>query len=107
MANEYHYSVSLSILHPTVDPTAITALLAHLHPTQEVMVGTEMCRKDGKPMVPKRVAKQSHWEAQLHDEKRLYSGNRPMSEFLLDHLNELEKHRESLAQLRTEGRLAF
>jgi hypothetical protein len=105
MANEFHYSVSLSILHPTVDPKHITSLLVGLRPRIETMAGTERRTKDGKLIVPPRKAPLSHWLAGLHDEKRLYSGSEPISNFILERLTELEKHRDLFAELGKEGRV--
>ena len=105
MANEFHYCVSLSILHPSVDPKWITGLLPELHPNVEVKAGTERLDKQGKPFSPPRKAVFSVWLADLHTEEKLYSGSRPLSDFIGDRLTELEPHREVFAELRKEGRV--
>jgi hypothetical protein len=107
MANEFHYCVSLSILHPSADPKWISGLLTSLHPKIEVKAGSEKLDKKGKPIIPRRTVPLSHWLADLHEEERLYSGNVPISEFILSQLTELEKHRDVFLELGKEGRVAL
>ena len=107
MANEFYYSVSLSIVHPTVDPKSITRSMTPLSPSIETMAGTEKRTKDGALIIPVRKAALSHWLAELHDEDRLFSGDKPIDDFLLDELKKLEEHRELFRQLQQEGRVAL
>jgi hypothetical protein len=107
MANEFHYCVSLSIAHPSVDPKSITAVITSLRPKIETMAGSERRAKDGTTIVPQRKAALSHWLADLHDEKRLYSGDKAISEVILTQLEKLEKHTDFLSQLRHQGVVAL
>jgi hypothetical protein len=107
MANEYYYCVSLSIVHPSVDPKSITAAITCLKPKVETMAGTERRRRDGTLIVPNRKAQLSHWLAELHQEKRLYSGDTPISDFIFKQLDKLEKHRALFDSLRQEGIVAL
>jgi hypothetical protein len=107
MANEYYYCVSLSIIHPRVDPKSITTSIKTLDPKIEVMAGTERRRKDGTPVIPSRTAALSHWLADLHAEERLYSGTTPISEFILEKLADLETCRDLFAEIRQEGEVAL
>ena len=107
MANEFYYSVSLSIVHPTADPKTITGAVTNLRPKIETKAGSERRRKDGTPIVPSRKAELSHWLAELHDEERLFSGDRPMSDFIFGQLDKLEAHRSLFAQLRQEGEVVL
>jgi hypothetical protein len=107
MANEFSYIVSLSILHPTVDPKWITGSLSGWTPKIEVMAGTEKVGKGGKPLVPSRKAPLSHWLAELHEEERLHSGSRPISEFLFEQLAKLEGYPDVLSHLKEEGRITL
>lgn len=103
MANEFHYCVSLSILHPSVDPKWISRHLTDLYPTIEVKAGTERRDKRGNIIHPPRKAPLSHWLADLHDEERLYSGSVRLSDFLLDWLTELERYKDIFLELEKEG----
>jgi len=107
VANEFYYSVSLNIVHPTIDPHWITQAIPSLHPRIQTMAGTERCGKGGVPMVPSRKAMLSHWSADLHQETQLYSGAKPISDFILEKMTELEKHRDVFAHLRQEGQVAL
>jgi hypothetical protein len=107
MANEFHYCVSLSIVHPTVDPKSITKVITSLRPKIETLAGSERRRKDGTPIVPHRTAALSVWYADLHDEERLYSGDEPISDFILGQLDQLRSHASLFVQLREEGVVAF
>ena len=107
LANEFHYCVSLSIVHPTFDPKVITAAITTLEPRIQVMAGTDRLGKDGKPIMPERKVAISHWLADLHKEDRLYSGDKPISDFLLDQLTKLESHRPLFAELAKEGEVVF
>jgi hypothetical protein len=107
MANEFHYSVSLCIVHPTVDPRSITKELTSLRPAIEKRAGDERRSKDGKPLVPRRKTLLSVWLANLHDEERLYSGVKPLSVFIVESLAKLEGHRDLFFQLRQQGNVAL
>jgi hypothetical protein len=107
VANEFYYCVSLSIVHPSVDPKSITEVITGLRPRIETMAGSERRRSDGTPIAPSRKAVLSHWLADLHDEKRLYSGDKPISDLVLSQLTKLEKHTDFLGQLRQEGMVAL
>jgi len=103
MANEFYYCVSLSIVHPTADPAPITKSITHLRPDIEVKAGTERRGRDGELIVPRRVSPLSHWSAYCHEEERLFSGERSLSEFICECLDKLEHHRDLFATLRPEG----
>jgi len=107
MANEFYYCVSLSIVHPTIDPAQITRAITGLRPRIETMAGTERRGRDGTPVVPSRKVALSHWLADLHDEEKLYSGETPISDFLLEQSTALEVHRELFAHLREGGEVTF
>jgi hypothetical protein len=107
MANEFYYNISLSIIHPTVDPKSITEVITVLHPKIETRAGTERRRKDGTPIVPSRKAALSHWLAELHNEEKLFSGDRPISDFILDQVDKLGAYRNLFAQLREEGKVVL
>lgn len=107
MANEFYYSVSLSIVHPSADPKSITGIITSLCPRIATMAGTERRTKDGTPIVPSRKAALSHWLADLHDEEKLFSGDRPLSDFVLSKLRQLEVYGRLFAQLREEGIVAL
>jgi hypothetical protein len=107
MANEFYYCVSLSIVHPTIDPSWITQAIPSLHPRIQAMAGTERLGKDGKPTFPPRTTPLSHWLADLHEEPKLYSAEKPLSDFLLEKLSDLEKHREVFGSLEGEAQIAL
>jgi hypothetical protein len=107
MANEFYYSVCLRIVHPTADPKSITEVITSLHPKIHSKAGSERRAKDGTPIVPNRKAALSHWLAELHDEEKLFSGDKPMSDFILGQLDKLEAYRSLFAQLREEGEVGL
>src|SRR5262245_28653732 len=103
MAHEFHYSISLSIVHPTVDPQSISEVIFNLRPRIQTATGSIRRGKDGQPLVPNRKALLSHWLADLHEAERLYSGDIPLSDFILSKLNDLTQYQSFFTQLRTEG----
>ena len=107
MANEFYYCVSLSIVHTSVDPKTISSALSSLHLKIETMAGSERRRSDGKLIEPQRKAILSHWLADLHEEKRLFSGDIPISTFILGELERLEIHADLIAELRQDGDVAL
>ena len=107
MANEFYYSVSLSIVHPTADPKSITEVITSLRPKIETKAGSVRRRQDGTAVVPTRTAALSHWLAELHDQDKLFSGDRPMSDFILDQLDKLKPYQRLFDQLREEGEVTL
>ena len=107
MAFDYYYSVSLSIVHPTIDPTKISAAMPQLQPRIEAMAGTERRNRRGQLLVPRRSASLTHWLADLHVEDKLSSVAKPISEFLQEKLAELEVHRDLFVQLQVEGEIVL
>ena len=105
MANEFHYNICLSIVHPSVDPKWLTGILTGLHPRIATMAGSERRGRDGTLIVPTRKSPSSHWLADLHDEQRLFSGTHPLSNFILDRLTTLEEHHKLFVDLRKQGRV--
>jgi len=103
MANEFHYCASLSITHPSVDPKSISEIITEFPPRIETMAGSERRSRDGTLIVPHRKAVLSHWLAYLHNEERLYSGEHPVSDFLLGKLQKLEKYTDFISQMRQQG----
>jgi hypothetical protein len=99
--------VSLSIVHPSVDPKSITKVITGLRPRIETLAGNERRRKDGTPIEPPRKAALSVWLADLHDEKRLYSGDKPLSDFIVAEVGKLERCKRLIADIRQEGIVAL
>ncbi|MBY0521768.1 MAG: DUF4279 domain-containing protein [Gemmataceae bacterium] len=106
MANEFHYCISLSIVHPTIDPKVITEAIRELHPSIKSRAG-DLRRVKGKPVMPERKTLLSHWSADLHEEERIYSGSKPISEFILECLEKLRSHRDLFGDLRKEGEVSL
>ena len=107
MANEFYYCISLSIVHPTIDPEIITKAIPELRPRIETMAGTVRRGKGNKQIMPERRTALSHWLAELHREEKLYSGSKPFCEFISERLDDLEPHRDLFANLREEGQVAL
>jgi hypothetical protein len=103
MANEFDYSVCLSILHPSVDPKVITSEIAELSPVIEALAGSIRRDREGRIITPPRQTMYSHWLAELHPEERLFSGDVPLSEFIALRLGELERHRDFFHEMNKEG----
>jgi hypothetical protein len=107
MANEFYYCVSLSIVHPTIDPIDISNVISNLQPRIESMAGSERRTRDGTAVVPARKVLLSHWLAELHDEERIFSGDEAISDFITGKLRELEGHRDLFSQLGQEGQVSL
>lgn len=107
MANEFDYSMSLSIVHPSVDPKVITGVITEFHPTIEALAGSERRDRQGKIVTPPRQTVYSHWLAYLHAGERLFSGDIPLSEFIAMRLSELERHRDLFHELNKEGEVTL
>ena len=106
MANEFDYSVSLSIVHPRMDPRRITATISSLRPRIETSAGSARRGKDGKLLIPRRAAALSHWLADLQEGK-LNSKVTPISAFISEQLTRLEHHRDFLREIRKDGDVVF
>jgi hypothetical protein len=107
MANEFSYSVSLSILHPSVDPKVITASITELRPVIEALAGSDRRDREGRVITPHRQTLYSHWLAELHPDKRLFSGDIPLSEFISKRLDELKHHQGLFHELGQEGEVTL
>jgi hypothetical protein len=107
MANEFYYSVSLSIVHPTIDPHWITRTIPSLNPRIQTMAGTERRGTGGEPIVPSRKALLTHWLADLQQEPKLYSDVKPLSDFILEKMTDLEKFHDIFAHLRQDGEVVL
>ena len=107
MANEYDYSADLSILHPTMDPKVITAAISELRPAKEVLAGSDARGSRGNLVTPRRKVMLSHWLAPLHSEERLFSGDTMLSEFILNRVNELKRHRDLFHEWNEEGQVTL
>jgi hypothetical protein len=107
MANEFWYQVSLVIVHPSMDPKKISQAIRSLTPCVETLAGSEHRPARKRPGTHPRRALLSVWRAQLHAEETLYSGERPISDFILNCLPSLEEHRDLFWSLRTEGKVVL
>jgi len=101
MAFEFHYSISLTIIHPSLDPVLFTEQISELQPRTEIKVGTELVDAGGLPNG--RNARNSFWSAPLHKAKRLYSETNPISEFIGEKLAVLKRHRELFHEWKEDG----
>jgi hypothetical protein len=107
MANEFDYSADLSILHPSIDPKVITAAITELHPRIEALAGSDRRDTRGNLITPPRKTMYSHWLAPLHAEERLFSGDTELSEFILNRLGDLKRHRNLFHELDKEGQVTL
>jgi len=104
---EFHYCVSLDIVHPSADPKSISARITGFRITNESMAGAERRTRDGTIIHRCRKAKLTHWAAELHDEKRLFSGTLELSEFIRQKLSELQEYRDLFLELGEEGEVVL
>jgi hypothetical protein len=107
MANEFHFSVSLSITHPTADPKMISDVLFSLRPRIQTAAGSECLGKDGKALVPHRRALLTHWLADLHEGERLFSDDIPLSDFILNKLSDFDQFGSLFGDLKKEGQVVL
>ncbi len=106
MANEFYYCISLSIIHPSVDPRRITNEINILRPKIESMAGNER-KVRGETVYPQRKVALTHWLADLNGEEKIYSGNIPISNFIFEQLIKLERFKNLFFELRKEGQVVF
>lgn len=107
MAFEFYYTVSLTIVHPSIDPSVISEKISALRPKKASKAGSIRCNALGEPIQPERKSLLTHWTAPLHDEPRLHSANHPFPAFLSAKLTDLEQFREVFLELGKEGDVFF
>src|SRR5690349_8070344 len=100
---EFHYAVSLEVVHPSADPDAITAAIAEFKATQSTKAGAKRLKADGAPIVPERGASRTYWTARLHDEERIHSGDIPLNDFVASIVPKLFRHRDLFLELGMQG----
>jgi hypothetical protein len=103
MAAPYSYSISLRIVHPRVDPAAITASL-RLRPSNAWKAGEPRRTPKGTP--PNGVNRESFWTARLVRKRFATTPRRSLEAALATELRRLEKHRALFRRIqRTGGRM--
>lgn len=107
MANGFTYCVDFSVLHPTIDPRAISQAIPEFTPEIMVKAGAPRLNSHGQTIEPARIAAKSHWLAPLHDGKRMNSESVPLNDFLESRIALLEKHAAFLSEVRQDGELTL
>ncbi|MDB5384929.1 MAG: hypothetical protein JWM11_575 [Planctomycetaceae bacterium] len=96
----YEFCVSLSIMHPSIDPAVITSRLG-VSPKRHRTVGEQRVTTKGVPLPG--LNKESFWLATLHSGERLSSESISIEQFLADANGRLTQHREFFRELASSG----
>jgi hypothetical protein len=107
MAFDFKYCVSLSIVHPSLDPRTVSATIVELSPRIESMAGEDRRGRDGNLLTPHRKVQLSHWLAPLHEEEYLRSESTPLSDFILEWAKKLMRYQTLLLEIGCEGSAKF
>ena len=107
MANEFYYSVSLSIVHPNLDPAIVSKAIDCLRPRIEAKAGTERRSNDGSLVLPVRRTLLTHWMADLHDAEQVYSGDIAISDLIAEQLVKLAGHKQLFSEIKSEGTVSL
>jgi hypothetical protein len=97
---EFRYKISLSILHPSIDPVKISSVLGG-KPKIQRKAGEEVLSTKGVPLG--RKSKLSHWLVSLQDGQMVKSDAHPISEIILNAAKEIEPHKQFLKSITDEG----
>ena len=98
--SEYEFTVSLSIRHPSIEPSRITEALG---------IGPQHMWKAGEPRHDPEsgdragVYRESYWMGRLMDEPQLSSGQVSVETVLLQTLTQLRRSQPFLEQLSADG----
>ena len=103
MANDFYYSLSLCINHESIDPQVISNAITHLTPEFESRAGRDVSRRSGIEVNRGRVAARSVWIARLHEENRLYSGIRSLSDAIEEEVDKLRYCKKLFRDIRKNG----
>src|SRR5260370_3207210 len=86
-----------------MDSKVLASALKGLHPSIEVTAGEDRRDRQGRVIDPLRKALYSHWLAELHAEKRLYSADLSLSAFLATVATELAPYCNLFETVNKEG----
>ncbi len=98
--NDYEFTISLRVRHPTIDPRRITEALA-LAPQHTWKAGDP--RRDPEGGELDGVFRESYWVGRLMDEPQLSSRQLSVESVLLEVLSHLRRTQLFLDQLHVEG----
>jgi hypothetical protein len=102
--NEFHYSVSLSLQHPSMDPQEISTTLSQFPCERSTKAGEIKKSPNGKIRLPEERSEFTYWHSiDLHAERRVYSGVREFSDFLRIKLLQLKLHQEFFERFTDQG----
>ena len=97
---DYRYCVSLRVSHPTIDPKEVTQALG-IEPFRSWRVGEPRVSPKGNPL--EGVSNESFWACHLHEEKRLYSKDQYLEDFLANLNQRLKPHAKYFEYLVKSG----
>ncbi len=101
--SEYEFTVSLSIRHPSIEPSRITEALG-IEPQHTWKAGE--ARHDPESGDRAGVYRESYWMGRLMDEPQLSSGQVSVETVLLQTLTQLRRSQPFLEQLSADGGVA-
>jgi hypothetical protein len=98
--NDYEFTISLCIRHPTMDPSSITQSLG-IEPQHTWKAGEARRGPAGEEL--EGAYRQSYWTGRLMEEPKLSSEQTTVESVLLTTLSQLRRSYDFLQQLSTDG----
>lgn len=98
--NDYEFTISLCIRHPTIDPTSITQSLG-IEPQHTWRAGE--ARRGDAGEETEGVYHQSYWTGRAMQEPQVSSEKATVESLLLKTLNQLRRSHDFLQELSTDG----
>jgi hypothetical protein len=96
----YKYSVSLRVVHPTINPDSITNKLG-LQPSRKWMAGEVRSTTKGNKL--EGINKETYWTTRLHGGKSLFSRRMVLEDFLSEQIARLKKEEKYFRHIRKTG----
>jgi len=101
--SDYEFTISLRILHPTIEPSTITQTLG-IEPQHSWKAGDQRRSPAGGEL--EGVFRQSYWTGRLMEKPQLSSERLSVESVLVQILSQLRRAHDFLEQLNTDGGVA-
>ena len=101
--SDYEFTISLRILHPTIEPSTITQTLG-IEPQHSWKAGDPRRSPAGGEL--EGVFRQSYWTGRLMEKPQLSSERLSVESVLVQILSQLRRAHDFLEQLNTDGGVA-
>jgi hypothetical protein len=98
--NDYEFTISLCIRHPTIDPSSITQSLG-IEPQHTWRAGESRRGPAGEEV--EGIYRQSYWTGRVMEEPQVSSERATVESVLLKTLTQLRRSHDFLQELSTDG----